>query len=69
MIDLARWAACRGLSANPEDEQLLLDRYRTERQAGADGEVNRLASRLRGNARRTRQPLGRETAAVLLTSL
>lgn len=29
LIDLARWAAGRGLSANPEDEQLLLDRYRT----------------------------------------
>lgn len=65
-VDRARWAASRGLVANPEDEQLLLARLRTERQAGATLEAHRIASRLRGNARRNRQPLSAAAAALVV---
>jgi hypothetical protein len=50
-IDLARWAAARGLVVAPEDEQLLCARIRTEHRAGNRGDVERLVSQVTRQAR------------------
>jgi hypothetical protein len=50
-IDLARWAAARGLVVAPEDEQLLCARIRTEHRAGNRADVERLVSQLTRQAR------------------
>ncbi|HEX5334239.1 MAG TPA: bacterial transcriptional activator domain-containing protein, partial [Propionicimonas sp.] len=50
-IDLARWAAARGLVVAPEDEQLLCARIRTEHRAGNRADVERLVSQVTRQAR------------------
>ena len=50
-LDLARWAASRALTATPEDELLLVERIRTEHQAGNPREVERLVQRVTQQAR------------------
>ncbi len=50
-IDLARWAAARGLVVAPEDEQLLCARIRTEHRAGNQADVERLVSQVTRQAR------------------
>jgi LysM repeat protein len=50
-IDLARWAAARGLVVAPEDEQLLCARIRTEHRAGNRSDVERLVNQVTRQAR------------------
>jgi hypothetical protein len=50
-IDLARWAAARGLVVAPEDEQLLCARIRTEHRAGNRADVERLVGQVTRQAR------------------
>lgn len=50
-IDLARWAAARGLVVAPEDEQLLCARIRTEHRAGNRSDVERLVNQVARQAR------------------
>lgn len=50
-LGLARWAAARGLLAEPESETLLVDRLRTEAQAGNRNEVARLSGRIETSVR------------------
>ncbi|SDD44129.1 LysM peptidoglycan-binding domain-containing protein [Auraticoccus monumenti] len=64
-LDLARWAAARGLTVSPDDERLLVARLRTEHQAGNRAEVERLARRLTRSARVLGVDLDDETVTVL----
>ncbi len=63
-LDLARWAASRALTAAPEDELLLCERVRTERQAGNRAEVERLVLRLTHHARVLGVDLAPETVRL-----
>lgn len=64
-LDLARWAAARGLTVSPDDERLLVARLRTEHQAGNRAEVERLARRLTRSARVLGVDLDDQTVQVL----
>lgn len=50
-VDTARWAASRALMAAPDDELLMVERIRTERQAGRDDDVRRLVQGVSRTAR------------------
>jgi hypothetical protein len=50
-VDTARWAASRALVAAPDDELLMVERIRTERQAGRDDDVRRLVQGVSRTAR------------------
>ena len=63
-LDLARWAESRALTAAPEDELLLCERVRTERQAGNRAEVERLVLRLTHHARVLGVDLAPETVRL-----
>ena len=64
-LELARWAATRGLLAEPESETLLVDRLRTEAQAGNRGEVARLSGRIESTVRHLGGTMCEETQEVL----
>ncbi|MBF6949250.1 hypothetical protein, partial [Acinetobacter baumannii] len=64
-LELARWAATRGLLAEPESETLLVDRLRTEAQAGNRNEVARLSGRIESSVRHLGGTMCEETQEVL----
>ena len=64
-LELARWAAGRGLLAEPESETLLVDRLRTEAQAGNRNEVARLSGRIESSVRHLGGTMCEETQEVL----
>jgi len=64
-LDLARWAAARGLVAAPGDELLLAARVRTEHLAGNAPETERLALHLAAQARVLGVDLNPATVSLL----
>lgn len=64
-IELARWAAARGLVAAPGDEPLLTLRIQTEQQAGNYPEVERLILQMAAHARAIGVDLSLETVDIL----
>ncbi|WP_168207306.1 LysM peptidoglycan-binding domain-containing protein [Microlunatus elymi] len=64
-VDLARWAASRGLTAAPQDEFLMGARIRTEFQAGNAAEVERLALQLAAQGRALGVDLHPDTVDLL----
>ena len=64
-IDLARWAAARGLVAAPGDELLTVQRIRTEHRAGNAAEVERLTLQLAAQARQLGVDLLPDTVVLL----
>lgn len=64
-IDLARWAAHRGLAAAPGDELLMCERIRTEFSAGNPGEMERLVLQVQGRARSLGVDLHTETVELM----
>ncbi len=64
-LSLARWATGQGLIACPESEILLTDQLRTEKAAGNNADVSRLANRISANARALGDDLLDETREVL----
>lgn len=64
-VDLARWAASRGLTAAPQDEFLMGARIRTEFQAGNPAEVERLALQLAAQGRALGVDLHPDTVDLL----
>lgn len=64
-LDLARWAASRGLAAAPGDELLMAARIRTEHLAGNTADTERLTLQLAAQARALGVDLESETVALL----
>ena len=64
-LELARWAAARGLVAEPESETLLVDRLRTEAQAGNRSEVARISGRIESSVRYLGGTMCEQTQEVL----
>ena len=64
-LDLARWAAARGLGAAPNDELLLCVRLRTEHLGGNRAEVERLVLQITRGARNLGVDLRDETVSLL----